>query len=71
MDGVGERSCYVQEAADGAAWGCQRCGATSGVLPSRGAARVAADAHRCPDEPARVVRGYGTGRRRGLRLRRR
>ncbi|MFN3340545.1 MAG: hypothetical protein ACK40Z_12670 [Dietzia sp.] len=71
MDEVGERTCYVQENPDGAVWGCHRCGATSGTLPSRGAARVAADAHRCPDEPARVVREYGHGRRRGLRLRRR
>jgi hypothetical protein len=71
MNEVGQRQCYVEETTDGAVWGCHRCDARSGVLPSRGAARVAADAHRCPDEPARVVRQYGTGRRRGLRSRRR
>lgn len=71
MNEVGERVCFVEETADGAVWGCQRCGARSGTLPSRGAARVAADAHRCPDQPARVVREYGHGRRRGLRSRRR
>lgn len=67
MNEVGERVCFVEETSDGAIWGCQRCGARSGTLPSRGAARVAADAHRCPDQPARVVREYGHGRRRGLR----
>ncbi|MGN7155132.1 hypothetical protein ACTHRK_03315 [Dietzia cercidiphylli] len=71
MNEADERTCYVHETSDGAVWGCRRCGATSGTLPSRGAARVAADAHRCPDEPARVVREYGSGRRRGLRMRRR
>lgn len=69
MSEVGERQCYVEEIADGALWGCHRCNARSGVLPSRGAARVAADAHRCPDEPARVPREYGHGKRRGLRSR--
>lgn len=71
MNEVGERSCFVEEVPDGALWGCRRCGAQSSTLPSRGAARVAADAHRCPDEPARVVREYGRGRRRRLRSRRR
>lgn len=71
MNEVSEQSRYVEETAGGAVWGCRRCGAHSGTLPSRGAARVAADAHRCPDEPARVAREYGGGRRRGLWLRRR
>ncbi|MBB1013222.1 hypothetical protein G6014_13205, partial [Dietzia kunjamensis] len=46
MNEIGQRQCYVEETADGAVWGCRRCDARSGVLPSRGAARVAADAHR-------------------------
>lgn len=70
MNNVSDRVCHVEEASGGATWGCSRCGAQSGLLPSRGAARVAADAHRCPDEPVRVSRDGAHGRWRRLRAHR-
>lgn len=67
MNNVGERVRFVEESDGGAVWGCRHCGVRSGVLPSRGAARVAADAHRCPDEPVRVARDHAHRGRRRLR----
>lgn len=70
MNPVDERRCIIEETAQGASWACRRCGAESGELPSRSAARVAADAHRCPGSPVRVSRDYAPRRRWGLRKRR-
>lgn len=70
MDTVGEQIRVISETENGATWHCRECGTQSGELPSRGAARVAADAHRCPGSPLRVSRDHAPSRRWGLRRRR-